>query len=70
MLSKNPPYFPFLCYSVFDDFVLADELLAKALQSFESWALVNNNICRKFLTSLESQTTFDESFTPFFYCGF
>ena len=35
-LPKNPPDFPILCNWIFDDFVLADELFANALQSLET----------------------------------
>ena len=43
-LPKNPPV---LCYWVFDNFVLAEELFAKALGSFETCVLVRNNLCWK-----------------------
>ena len=42
-LPKNPPDCPILCNWVFDNFILAEELLGKTLQSFESCVLVNNN---------------------------
>ena len=42
--------------------MLADEPFAKALQSLKTCVLVNNNLCRKVFSSLESPTTFDESF--------
>ena len=35
-LPKNTPDFPILCNWIFDDFVLADELFANALQSLET----------------------------------
>ena len=35
---------PILCSWVFDNFILADELFAKDLRSFETWVLVNNNL--------------------------
>ena len=41
-LPKNPPDCYILRDWVFDDFILADESFAKALQSFEACALVNN----------------------------
>ena len=47
---------------VFDNFILAEELFAKALQSLETFVLVNNIICGKLVSSLESLTTLDESF--------
>ena len=43
-LPKNPPDCPILCNSVFDNFILADELFAKALPSLETCVLVNNNL--------------------------
>ena len=46
----------------FDSFILADELFAKALRSFESFVLVNKNLCGKLFSLLESPTTFDEIF--------
>ena len=73
-LPKNPLDCHILYNSVFDNFTLARELFAKALPSFEICVLVNNNLCRKLFSSLESQTTFDESFkvtpVPFFIPDF
>ena len=67
---RNPPDCHFLCIRVFDNFILAEELFAKVLQSLETCALVNNNLCRKIFSLLETPTTFDESFkvtvVPFF----
>ena len=69
-LPKNPPDCPILCIWVFDSFVLAKELFGKALGSLKTCVLVNNNLCRKLLSTLELPTTFDESFKvtslPFF----
>ena len=42
-LTKNPLDCPILCNWVFDHFILTEELFAKALQSFETCVLVNNN---------------------------
>ena len=39
-----------------------DESFAKALRIFETCVLVNNNLCGKLVSSLESTTTFDEGF--------
>ena len=55
----------------FDNFILADELFAKALRSLETCVLVNNYLRGKLFSSLESPTTFDEIFfnvtsVPFF----
>ena len=73
-LHGNPLDCPILCNWVFDNFILAEEPFAKALRSFETCVLVNNNLRRKLFSSLESQTTFDESFritpVPFFICDF
>ena len=46
----------------FLNFILAGESFAKSLQNFETYVLVNNNLCRKLFSSLESPTTFSESF--------
>ena len=50
--------------------MLAEELFAKVLRSFETCILVNNNLYGKLFSSLESTTTFDEIFkissVPFF----
>ena len=54
-LPKNPPDCPILSNLVFDN-------LQKALRSFETCVLVNNNLCGKLFSSLESPTTFDEVF--------
>ena len=45
-----------------NNFILAEELFAKALRSLETSVLVNNNLCRKLFYSLESLTTFNDSF--------
>ena len=60
ILPKNPPDFPILCNLVFDSLILAEELFGKALWSFETCVLVNNSLCRKLSSSLESPSTFDE----------
>ena len=61
-LLKNPPDLPVLCNWVFDNFILGEELFAKALLCIETCLLLNNNLCGKLVSSLESPTTFDESF--------
>ena len=64
-LPRNPPACPILCNWVFDNFILAEELFAKALESLElqrTCILVNNNLWGKSLSSLESPTTFNEIF--------
>ena len=66
----------FLFYAIefFDNFILAEELFAKALQILKTSVLVNNNLCGKLFSSLESPATFDESFkvasAPFFIPDF
>ena len=70
-LPKNPPDGPILCNCVFNNSILAEELFEKALQSLETCVLVNNNLCRKLFSSLESPTTFDSSyFSTIFYSRF
>ena len=56
-LPKNPPNCPILYNWFFYNFRLADELFTKALRSLETSVLVNNDICTKVLSSLESQPT-------------
>ena len=57
-LPKNPHDCSIFGNCVFDNFILADEPFAKALQSFQSCVLVNDNLCRKLFSSLEPQTTY------------
>ena len=59
-LPKNPPDRLILCSWVSDNFILADEPFAKVLRSFETYVLVNNNLCGKLFSLLESPETFDE----------
>ena len=58
-LPKNSSNCPILCDWGFDNFILAEELFAKALRSFETCVLINNNLCGKVFSSLESPTIFD-----------
>ena len=51
-----------LCNRVFDFLILAEQLFAKALRSFETCVLVNKNLCVKLFSPLESPATFHESF--------
>ena len=44
ILSKNPFDYPILSNWVFDNFILAEELFAKALRGLETCVLVNNNL--------------------------
>ena len=59
---------------LFDNFILADELLAKDLESLEPFLPVNSNLCGKLVSSLESPVTFNERFKvtllPFFVPDF
>ena len=57
-LPKNPPDCPILCNLAFDNFILADERFARALQRFETCVLVNNSLCGKLYPSLKFPTTF------------
>ena len=52
----------FYAIEFFDNFILADEPFAKALQSFENCVLVNNSLCRIFFLSFDSPTAFNEVF--------
>ena len=69
LLPKNPPDCP--VFRVFDNFILADELFTKVLQSLKTCVLVNNNLCTKLYSSLDLSITFDERFkvtsVPFSY---
>ena len=73
-LPKNPPDCPISCNWVFDNFILAEELFAKALWSFEIFVLVNNNFGRYLFSSLASAAAYDETFkvtsVPFFILDF
>ena len=52
-----------LFYAIFfDNFILADESFAKVLQSLETSVLVNNKLCGKLFSFLESPATFDKIF--------
>ena len=71
---KIPPNCIILDNGVFENVILADEAFAKALQIFETCVSVNNNLCGKLVSSLDSQTAFDERFkftwVPFFIPDF
>ena len=70
-LPKNPLDCPILCNWVFDNFMLAEELFAKASQSLETCVLGNENLFGKLFLSLESPILFDESyFIIIFYSRF
>ena len=61
-LSRNPLYCTILENWAFDSLILANESFPNALWSFKTYVSVNNNLCGKLFSSLESPTTFDESF--------
>ena len=64
VLSNDPkPDCPVLCNWVSGNFMLVEELLGKALRSFETSVLVNSNLCRKLISSLESSASFEETFS-------
>ena len=73
-LHRNLLDCPILCNWIFDNFILVDEPFAKALQSLETFVLVNNNLWGKLFSSLESPATFYASFkvtsVPFFIPDF
>ena len=46
-LTRNPHDCFILCNWDFDNFISVDILLAKALRSFETCVLVNNDLCGK-----------------------
>ena len=49
---KIPPDYIILYNLVIENFILADEPFAKALQIFETCVSVNNNLCRKLFSSI------------------
>ena len=52
ILPKNLLDCPILDSWVFDNFILADELFAKALRNLETYLSVNNKLCRNLVSSL------------------
>ena len=40
-----------LCNWALDNFIFAEELFEKALRSFETFVIINNNLCGKLLSS-------------------
>ena len=74
ILPRNLLDCPILCSWNLDNSILADEPFTKALRSFETCVLVNNNLYRKLISSLELPTTFEEIFkvpsVPFFILQF
>ena len=70
MSRKAPPDCIILNKGAFENFILADEPFAKALQIFETCVSVNNILCGKLVSSLEFSIKFEERFkinsVPFF----
>ena len=56
----NPTICIILENRVFENFILANEPLAKALQILETCLLVNSNLCGKLVSLLELPITFHE----------
>ena len=52
----------YACNWLFDSFILAEELISKALVSLETYVLVNNKLFGKLFQSLEPPTIFEEIF--------
>ena len=61
-LPANPTDCPILCNRIFHNFILTEELFAKALRTFETCVFVNKNLCGKLFSSLGSPSTFDKIF--------
>ena len=59
---RNPPDCTILDSWVFDNYIFSDKIFAKALQSLENCVLINNNLYRKLVPSLESPIIFDGTF--------
>ena len=66
-LPRNGSDCPVLDNWVFESSMLADELFEKVLRSFETCALVNNDLCGKLVSSLEPPTTFEKDLTSLQY---
>ena len=61
VLPKNLLDYPIWCNWLFDNYQLAQELFAKSLQSLQTCQLVNNNLCGRLFSWLESPAKFYES---------
>ena len=74
MKRRNLPNFTILDSWIFDNLPLADQLFAWDLWRFKTSVLVNYDLCRKLVSSLELAITFDERFkatlVPFFIPNF
>ena len=66
--------FCYLCFQVFPNLTLGNELFAKALQCLDTSLSVDNNFCGKLVSLLKSKITFYERFeatsAPFFISDF
>ena len=58
--NRNSHNFTILDNWASANFILVDELFAKALRCLETCVLTNDNLWGKLFSSLESQTAFDE----------
>ena len=69
-MPKNFPDCPILCNWASDKLIFVDELFTKPLRSLQTCVLFNSNLRGKFLSLLESLTTFAEilevTSVPFF----
>ena len=65
-IGINPPDWFILDNWVFENFILANEPFAKALQIFETWVAINNNSCGNIDSLLEIPITFDKRFQFYF----
>ena len=59
---RNPRNCAILDSWAFANFILADELFANALRSFETCLSLNSSLFKKLISSLQSPLTFDERF--------
>ena len=66
-LPRNLPDCSILCNWVFYNFILADKSFEKALRSLETCVLVNNSLCRKLFSSLESWWKLQSYLSTIFY---
>ena len=58
----NPPVCIFVDNWVYKNFILADKPFAKALRTFKTCVLVNDNLCEILGSSLQVPVKFDERF--------
>ena len=59
---RTPPHSIILDKYIFENFILADEPFVKALGTFETCVLVNNNLCEKLVSSFELPIKFNPIF--------